>query len=58
MTHIAVLGNTNRDLVACVEKAPQRGETVAGREFRTLPGGTGASASMPYRSETEARYSA
>ncbi|MFG2646379.1 ribokinase [Streptomyces sp. NPDC048436] len=42
MTHIAVLGSTNMDLVAYVAKAPQRGETVTGREFRTLPGGKGA----------------
>ncbi|MGW7257903.1 ribokinase [Streptomyces sp. NPDC054834] len=42
MTHIAVLGSTNMDLVAYVEKAPQRGETVTGREFRTIPGGKGA----------------
>ncbi|MFD3500263.1 ribokinase [Streptomyces sp. NPDC058678] len=42
MTHIAVLGSTNMDLVAYVEKAPQRGETVTGRDFRTIPGGKGA----------------
>ncbi|MFF7932563.1 ribokinase [Streptomyces sp. SAI-126] len=42
MTHIAVLGSTNMDLVAYVEKAPRRGETVSGREFRTIPGGKGA----------------
>ncbi|MDQ1044670.1 PfkB family carbohydrate kinase [Streptomyces sp. V4I2] len=42
MTHIPVLGSTNTDLVAYVEKAPQRGETVTGREFRTIPGGKGA----------------
>ncbi|MFE2321339.1 ribokinase [Streptomyces sp. NPDC059441] len=42
MTHIAVLGSTNMDLVAYVAKAPQRGETVTGREFRTIPGGNGA----------------
>ncbi|MCX5364348.1 ribokinase [Streptomyces sp. NBC_00124] len=42
MTHIAVLGSTNMDLVAYVAKAPQRGETVTGREFRTVPGGKGA----------------
>ncbi|MEU9169442.1 ribokinase [Streptomyces sp. NPDC048420] len=42
MTHIAVLGSTNMDLVAYVDKAPQRGETVTGREFRTIPGGKGA----------------
>ncbi|KOV50108.1 ribokinase [Streptomyces sp. AS58] len=42
MTHIAVLGSTNMDLVAYVEQAPRRGETVTGREFRTVPGGKGA----------------
>ena len=42
MTHIVVLGSTNMDLVAYVTKAPQRGETVTGREFRTIPGGKGA----------------
>ncbi|MCX4880128.1 ribokinase [Streptomyces sp. NBC_00847] len=42
MTHIVVLGSTNMDLVAYVEKAPQLGETVTGREFRTIPGGKGA----------------
>ncbi|MER5828015.1 PfkB family carbohydrate kinase [Streptomyces mirabilis] len=42
MTHIAVPGSTNMDLVAYVAKAPQRGETVTGREFRTIPGGKGA----------------
>ncbi|MGW2829209.1 ribokinase [Streptomyces sp. NPDC001286] len=42
MTHIVVLGSTNMDLVTYVEKPPQRGETVTGREFRTIPGGKGA----------------
>ncbi|MFJ8532520.1 ribokinase [Streptomyces sp. NPDC093591] len=42
MTDIVVLGSTNMDLVTYVEKAPQRGETVTGREFRTIPGGMGA----------------
>ncbi|MEU6086036.1 ribokinase [Streptomyces sp. NPDC047085] len=41
MTHIVVLGSTNMDLVTYVSKAPQRGETVTGREFRTIPGGKG-----------------
>ncbi|MFD9907581.1 ribokinase [Streptomyces sp. NPDC059063] len=40
--HIVVLGSTNMDLVAYVATAPQRGETVTGREFRTFPGGKGA----------------
>ncbi|MDT0317597.1 ribokinase [Streptomyces millisiae] len=38
---IAVLGSTNMDLVAYVPVAPRRGETVSGREFRTVPGGKG-----------------
>ncbi|MFD5141319.1 ribokinase [Streptomyces sp. NPDC058378] len=42
MTAIAVLGSTNMDLVAYVARAPGRGETVTGREFRTVPGGKGA----------------
>ncbi|MEU8676631.1 ribokinase [Streptomyces sp. NPDC048560] len=42
MTGIAVLGSTNMDLVAYVARAPARGETVTGREFRTVPGGKGA----------------
>ncbi|MER6996340.1 ribokinase [Streptomyces sp. NPDC000410] len=42
MTGIVVLGSTNMDLVAYVPKAPGRGETVTGREFRTVPGGKGA----------------
>ncbi|MEW2392749.1 ribokinase [Streptomyces venezuelae] len=40
--HIAVLGSANMDLVAYVTEAPRRGETVTGREFRTVPGGKGA----------------
>ncbi|MGW1165055.1 ribokinase [Streptomyces sp. NPDC002550] len=42
MTHIVVLGSTNMDLVTYVAKAPQRGETVTGREFHTIPGGKGS----------------
>ncbi|MFG2812224.1 ribokinase [Streptomyces sp. NPDC048410] len=42
MTHIVVLGSTNMDLVTYVARAPQLGETVTGREFRTIPGGKGA----------------
>ncbi|GAA2430597.1 MULTISPECIES: ribokinase [Streptomyces] len=42
MTHIVVLGSTNMDLVAYVSRAPKLGETVTGREFRTVPGGKGA----------------
>ncbi|MEU7857581.1 ribokinase [Nonomuraea sp. NPDC049141] len=39
---ISVFGSANMDLVAYVSQAPQRGETVTGREFRTIPGGKGA----------------
>jgi ribokinase len=42
VSDIVVLGSANMDLVAYVAKAPQRGETVTGREFRTAPGGKGA----------------
>ncbi|MGW2949123.1 ribokinase [Streptomyces eurythermus] len=42
MTHIAVLGSITMDLVAYADEAPRRGETVTGREFRTVPGGKGA----------------
>ncbi len=39
---IAVLGSANMDLVVYVPVAPRQGETVTGREFRTVPGGKGA----------------
>jgi ribokinase len=39
---ISVFGSANMDLVAYVEAAPALGETVTGREFRTIPGGKGA----------------
>jgi ribokinase len=42
VARIAVLGSANMDLVAYVPVAPARGETVTGREFRTIPGGKGA----------------
>ncbi|HEU5158628.1 MAG TPA: ribokinase [Streptosporangiaceae bacterium] len=42
MTRIAVFGSANMDLVAYVAEPPGRGETVTGREFRTVPGGKGA----------------
>ncbi|MFI9391507.1 ribokinase [Streptomyces bauhiniae] len=46
MTHIVVLGSTNMDLVTYVARSPRRGETVTGREFRTIPGGKGANQAM------------
>lgn len=42
MTTVTVFGSCNMDLVAYVPRAPQRGETVHGREFQTVPGGKGA----------------
>ncbi|WP_411114141.1 ribokinase [Streptomyces sp. 029-5] len=42
MSGIVVLGSANMDLVVYVAHAPKRGETVTGREFRTIPGGKGA----------------
>ncbi|GAB3139749.1 ribokinase [Microbispora hainanensis] len=39
---ISVFGSANMDLVAYVAQAPGPGETVTGREFRTIPGGKGA----------------
>ena len=41
-TSVVVFGSCNMDLVAYVPVAPGRGETVTGREFRTVPGGKGA----------------
>jgi ribokinase len=38
---ISVFGSVNMDLVAYVETAPARGETVTGRAFRMIPGGKG-----------------
>lgn len=39
---IAVFGSVNMDLVAYVDSAPGRGETVTGTRFRQVPGGKGA----------------
>ncbi|SFS50731.1 ribokinase [Saccharopolyspora flava] len=41
-TSVVVFGSCNMDLVAYVPVAPGQGETVTGREFRTVPGGKGA----------------
>ncbi|SEE40177.1 ribokinase [Jiangella alba] len=43
---IAVLGSANMDLVATVDRAPGRGETVTGRDFTTVPGGKGANQAL------------
>ena len=39
---ITVVGSCNADLVAFVEQAPERGETVSGLRSTTGPGGKGA----------------
>ncbi|MGI5272560.1 ribokinase [Nonomuraea sp. CA-218870] len=39
---ITVFGSANMDLVAYTARAPRLGETVTGRDFRTVPGGKGA----------------
>ncbi|NED97405.1 ribokinase [Phytoactinopolyspora alkaliphila] len=43
---IAVLGSANMDLVVTTQRAPERGETVTGHEFRTVPGGKGANQAL------------
>ena len=39
---IVVLGSVNMDLVLRCERLPAAGETLAGRDFRSVPGGKGA----------------
>ena len=39
---VCVLGSTNMDLVAYVDRYPRLGETVTGDRFATVPGGKGA----------------
>ncbi|GLF94241.1 PfkB family carbohydrate kinase [Streptomyces yaizuensis] len=41
MTGIVVLGGARMDLVAEADRAPEPGESVPGRVFRTVPGGAG-----------------
>ncbi|WP_166355188.1 ribokinase [Phytoactinopolyspora limicola] len=45
-TSIVVLGSANMDLVVSADRAPQLGETVTGRTFRTVPGGKGANQAL------------
>jgi ribokinase len=42
MPRILVVGSINIDLVARLDRLPQRGETVVGRELRYVSGGKGA----------------
>ncbi|MFO1305712.1 MAG: ribokinase [Burkholderiales bacterium] len=40
--HIVVVGSSNMDLVVRAPRLPSPGETLAGSDFRTIPGGKGA----------------
>jgi ribokinase len=42
MKKICVIASLNTDLVVSVERFPQPGETITGKEFGTFPGGKGA----------------
>lgn len=42
MTHIAVVGSINMDLVTMAPRFPGPGETIHGERFLTVPGGKGA----------------
>jgi ribokinase len=39
---ITVIGSINMDLVVSVERRPEKGETIKGNMFTTMPGGKGA----------------
>lgn len=39
---IVVIGSLNMDFVVAVDRLPLPGETILGRDFRTIPGGKGA----------------
>jgi ribokinase len=46
---ITVVGSINLDLIATVERLPAPGETVAGGDFSTAPGGKGANQALAAR---------
>lgn len=57
---VVIVGSLNMDFVVRVAELPRGGETVAGREFQTLPGGKGANqayavARLSGRTETAGR---
>jgi ribokinase len=43
---VCVLGSANMDLVALVDRAPGRGETVTGHGFEQVPGGKGSNQAL------------
>jgi len=42
MTKIVVVGSSSMDLVVTAHKRPEKGETILGQSFKTVPGGKGA----------------
>ena len=46
---ITVIGSINLDLIATVARLPQPGETVAGSNFASSPGGKGANQALAAR---------
>lgn len=46
MTHIAVVGSSNTDMIIRLPVLPRPGETVLGGQFRTAGGGKGANQAM------------
>lgn len=42
MTKITIIGSSSMDLVVTASKRPNKGETILGESFKTVPGGKGA----------------
>ncbi|KKK39083.1 ribokinase [Mesobacillus campisalis] len=42
MTKLVVIGSSSIDLVVSAHKRPEKGETILGESFKTVPGGKGA----------------
>jgi ribokinase len=42
MTKLVVIGSSSIDLVVTAHKRPEKGETIIGESFKTVPGGKGA----------------
>ncbi|MCM3584617.1 ribokinase [Mesobacillus maritimus] len=42
MTKLVVIGSSSIDLVVTAHKRPEKGETILGESFKTVPGGKGA----------------
>jgi len=46
MKNILVVGSLNMDMIITVERIPNLGETLSGRDFMTVPGGKGANQAL------------